>query len=53
VRRYVKAQKNDERDAGAIGAVASRPTRRFVERKAEEQLDHQTRRRLRMFAGRT
>ncbi len=42
VRPYVKAQKNDERDAEAIAQAASRPTMRFVELKREEQLDIQT-----------
>jgi transposase len=42
VRPYVKAQKNDERDAEAIAEAASRPTMRFVELKSEEQLDMQT-----------
>jgi transposase len=39
VRPYVKAQKNDDRDAEAIGEAATRPTMRFVELKSEEQLD--------------
>ena len=42
VRPYVKAQKNDERDAEAIAEAATRPTMRFVELKSEEQLDLQT-----------
>ena len=42
VRPYVKAQKNDDRDAEAIAEAASRPTMRFVELKTEEQLDTQT-----------
>src|SRR4051795_12645566 len=42
VRPYVKAQKNDERDAEAIAEAATRPTMRFVELKSEEQLDMQT-----------
>lgn len=42
VRPYVKAQKNDERDAEAIAEAASRPTMRFVALKSEEQLDVQT-----------
>ena len=42
VRPYVKAQKNDDRDAEAIAEAASRPTMRFVELKSEEQLDTQT-----------
>jgi transposase len=31
VRPYVKAQKNDDRDAEAIAEAATRPTMRFVE----------------------
>ena len=42
VRPYVKAQKNDDRDAEAIAEAASRPTMRFVTLKSEEQLDMQT-----------
>jgi transposase len=42
VRPYVKAQKNDDRDAEAIAEVATRPTMRFVALKSEEQLDMQT-----------
>jgi transposase len=42
VQPYVKAQKNDERDAEAIAEAATRPTMRFVELKSEEQLDMQT-----------
>src|SRR6201994_774559 len=42
VRPYVKAQKNDDRDAEAIAEAATRPTMRFVELKTEEQLDTQT-----------
>lgn len=42
VRPYVKAQKNDERDAEAIAEAATRPTMRFVELKVEAQLDMQT-----------
>lgn len=42
VRPYVKAQKNDDRDAEAIAEAATRPTMRFVEVKAEAQLDMQT-----------
>lgn len=42
VRPYVKAQKNDDRDAEAIAEAATRPTMRFVEVKSEEQLDMQT-----------
>ena len=47
VRLYVKAQKNDDRDAEAIAEVATRPTMRFVELKIEEQLDMQTLHRIR------
>lgn len=50
VRPYVKAQKNDDRDAEAIAEAATRPTMRFVELKTQEQLDvqslHRTRSRL-------
>ncbi len=42
VRPYVKAQKNDDRDAEAIAEAATRPTMRFVELKSEQQLDMQT-----------
>src|SRR3954466_14622142 len=41
VQPYVKAQKNDERDAEAIAEAATRPTMRFVELKSEAQLDMQ------------
>jgi len=47
VQPYVKAQKNDDRDAEAIAEAASRPTMRFVELKSEEQLDIQTLHRVR------
>ena len=47
VRPYVKAQKNDDRDAEAIAEAASRPTMRFVSLKSEEQLDMQTLHRVR------
>jgi transposase len=55
VRPYVKAQKNDDRDAEAIAEAASRPTMRFVELKSEGQLDMQTlhRVRSRLVAERT
>jgi transposase len=55
VRPYVKAQKNDDRDAEAIAEAATRPTMRFVEVKSEEQLDMQTlhRARDRLVAERT
>lgn len=42
VRPYVKAQKNDDRDAEGIAEAATRPTMRFVAPKTEEQLDMQT-----------
>jgi transposase len=42
VQPYVKAQKNDERDAEAIAEAATRPTMRFVEVKSEAQLDMQS-----------
>ena len=42
VRPYLKAQKNDERDAEAIAEAATRPTMRFVELKSEAQLDMQS-----------
>jgi len=42
VQPYVKAQKNDERDAEAIAEAATRPTMRFVELKNQEQLDMQS-----------
>jgi transposase len=47
VRPYVKAQKNDDRDAEAIAEAATRPTMRFVQLKSEEQLDTQTLHRVR------
>lgn len=47
VRPYVKAQKNDDRDAEAIAEAATRPTMRFVALKSEEQLDQQTLHRVR------
>ena len=55
VRPYVKAQKNDDRDAEAIAEAATRPTMRFVELKNQEQLDLQTlhRSRDRFVAERT
>jgi len=42
VRPYVKAQKNDERDAEGIAEAATRPTMRFVNLKSQDQLDLQT-----------
>src|SRR6476619_2260921 len=55
VRPYVKAQKNDDRDAEAIAEAATRPTMRFVELKSEERLDLQTlhRARDRLVGART
>lgn len=47
VRPYVKARKNDDRDAEAIAEAATRPTMRFVELKSEGQLDVQTPHRVR------
>ena len=47
VRPYVKAQKNDDRDAEAIAEAASRPTMRFVALKSEAQLDMQSLHRVR------
>src|ERR671932_1668052 len=47
VRPYVKAQKNDDRDAEAIAEAATRPTMRFVTLKSEEQLDLQILQRVR------
>src|SRR5579872_275668 len=47
VRPYVKAQKNDDRDAEAMAEAATRPTMRFVELKTEDQLDMQTLHRVR------
>ena len=47
VRPYVKAQKNDDRDAEAIAEAATRPTMRFIELKSEERLDLQTLHRVR------
>src|SRR5437016_6915539 len=55
VQPYVKAQKNDDRDAEAIAEAATRPTMRFVTLKSEEQLDMQSlhRARDRMVSERT
>src|SRR3712207_579122 len=47
VRPYVKAQKNDDRDAEAIAEAATRPTMRFVELKSAERLDMQPLHRVR------
>src|SRR3954451_18421565 len=54
-RPYVKAQKNDDRDAEAIAEAATRPTMRFVPLKTEAQLDVQAlhRARERLVAERT
>ena len=55
VRPYVKAQKNDDRDAEASYEAATRPTMRFVPLKAAAQLDVQAlhRARKRLVAERT
>ena len=55
VRPYIKAQKNDDRDAEGIAEAASRPPLRFIELKSQEQLDIQTlhRVRSRLVAERT
>jgi hypothetical protein len=55
VKPYVKAQKNDDRDAEAIAEAATRPTMRFVTLKDEAQLDLQTLHRVRerLVASRT
>ena len=42
VRPYIKAQKNDDRDAEGIAEAATRPTMRFIELKSQDQLDMQT-----------
>jgi transposase len=42
VRPYVKAQKNDDRDAEGIAEAATRPTMRFVGLKSQEPFDMQT-----------
>lgn len=47
VRPYVKAQKNDDRDAEGVAEAGSRPTMRFVAVKSETQLDLQTLHRVR------
>jgi transposase len=47
VRPYVKAQKNDHRDADAIAEAATRPTMRFVALKTQAQLDVQVLHRVR------
>jgi transposase len=55
VQPYVKAHKNDERDAEAIAEAATRPTMRFVELKSQAQLDAQIlhRARTRLVSERT
>ena len=55
VRPYIKAQKNDDRDAEGLAEAATRPTMRFVELKTQKQLDMQTlhRSRDRLVAERT
>jgi transposase len=47
VRPYVKAQKNDDRDAEAIAEAATRPTMRYVGIKSEAQLEVQSLHRVR------
>jgi transposase len=42
VRPYVRAQKNDDRDAEGIAEAATRPTMRFVDLKSQDQLDMQS-----------
>jgi transposase len=42
VRPYIKAHKNDDRDAEGIAEAATRPTMRFVDLKSQDQLDTQT-----------
>ena len=51
VRPYIKAQKNDDRDAEGIAEAATRPTMRFVELKSQDQLDMQTLHRARDCAA--
>lgn len=53
VRAYVKAQKNDDRDAEGIAEAATRPTMRFVELKSQDQLDMQTGRAIRSSIARS
>jgi transposase len=55
VRPYVKANKNDDRDAEAIAEAATRPTMRFVPVKSETRSDIQAlhRARARLVAERT
>jgi transposase len=47
VKPYVKSNKNDSRDAEAIAAAVTRPTRRFVPIKAVDQQDIQALHRVR------
>jgi transposase len=47
VRPYVKARKNDDRDAEGVAEAATRPTMRVVELKGVEQLDMQSLHRVR------
>ncbi len=47
VRPYLKAQKNDDRDAEAIAEAATRPTMRSVELKSEVQIEAQSLQRVR------
>jgi transposase len=55
VRPYVKAQKNDDRDAEGMAQAATRPRMRFVELKSQDQLNLQTLHRSRdhLVGGRT
>ena len=55
VRPYVKAQKNDDRDAEGIAEAATRPTMRFVAVKSQDHSDLQSlhRARERLVAERT
>jgi hypothetical protein len=48
----LKAQKNDDRDAEAVAEAATRPTKRFVALKSEEQLDADAAPRPRSVGGR-
>jgi transposase len=47
VKPYVKSQKNDILDAGAIAEAVTRPTMRFVEVKTADQIDVQALHRIR------
>ena len=47
VKPYVKSKTNDSRDAEAIAAAVTRPTRRFVPIKAVDQQDSQALHRVR------